>query len=78
MKMDLQWEYNNVQIKEGDKQKAAFTTPEGSFKPTMMFFRLMNSPTTFQTMMNKILQNLINTGKVASFIDNVIINIEEE
>jgi len=38
----------------------------------------MNSPTTFQTMMNKILQNLINTGKVASFIDNVIINIEEE
>ena len=28
--------------------------------------------------MNKILQNLINTGKVASFIDNVIVGIEEE
>ena len=28
--------------------------------------------------MNKILQNLINTGKVASFIDNVIIETEEE
>ena len=28
--------------------------------------------------MNKILQNLINTGKVASFIDDVIISIEEE
>ena len=47
MKMDLQWGYNNVQIKEGDKQKAAFTTPEGSFKLTVMFFRLMNSPATF-------------------------------
>ena len=30
----------------------------------------------FQTMMNEILQDLINTGKVASFIDNVIIGIE--
>ncbi len=29
-------------------------------------------------MMNKILQNLINTGKVASFINNIIIGIVEE
>ena len=78
MKMNLQWRYNNVQIKEGDEWKAAFTTPEGSFKPTVMFFRLINSPATFQTMINKILQNLINTGKVVSFIDDVIISIEEE
>ena len=28
--------------------------------------------------MNEILQNLINTGEVASFIDNVIIEIERE
>jgi len=28
-------------------------------------------------MMNKILQNLINTGKVASFINNIIIGIVE-
>ena len=43
-----------------------------------MFFRLINSPAIFQIIMNKILQNLINTGKVASFIDNVIVGIEEE
>ena len=41
-----------------------------------MFFRLTNLPMTFQTMMNGILQNLINTRKVASFIDDVIIEIE--
>ena len=41
-----------------------------------MFFGLTNLPATFQTMMNKILQDLINTGKVASFIDNVIIGTE--
>jgi len=29
-------------------------------------------------MMNEILQNLINTGKVASFIDDVIVETEEE
>ena len=32
----------------------------------------------FQTMMNKILWDLINTGKVASFIDDVIIGTEIE
>jgi len=56
----------------------AFTTPEGSFEPTVMFFGLTNSPVTFQTIMNEILQSLINTGKVASFIDNVIIGTEME
>jgi len=39
---------------------------------------LTNSLAMFQTMINKILQNLINTGKVASFINNVIIGMEEE
>ena len=52
--------------------------PKGSFKPTVMFFGLTNSPATFQTMMNEILQDLINTSKVASFIDNVIIGIKME
>ena len=56
----------------------AFTTPEGSFKPTVMFFRLTNSPVTFQAMMNELLRDLINTGKVAAFIDNVIIGTETE
>jgi len=32
----------------------------------------------FQTMINEILWNIINTGKVASFIDNVIIGMEGE
>ena len=56
----------------------AFTTPEGSFEPTVMFFGLTNSPATFQAMMNELLQDLINTGKMAAFIDDVIIEIETE
>jgi len=77
-KMDLRWGYNNVRIKEGDEWKAAFTTPEGSFEPTVMFFGLTNSPATFQAMMNELLRDLINTGKVAVFIDDVIIGTEAE
>ena len=46
-KMDLRWGYNNVRIKEGDEWKAAFSMPEGSFEPTVMFFGLTNSPAMF-------------------------------
>jgi len=38
-----------------------------------MFFGLTNSPAIFQTMKNKILWNLINTGKVVGFIDEIIV-----
>ena len=77
-KMDLRWGYNNVRIKEGDEWKAAFMTLEGSFEPTVMFFRLTNSPATFQAMINELLRDLINTGKVAVFIDDVIVGMESE
>ncbi len=53
-KVDVHWGYNNIWIKEGDKWKAAFLTPEGLFEPTVMFFSLTNSPATFQMMMNTI------------------------
>jgi len=77
-KIDLRWDYNNVWIKEGDEWKVAFTTPEGSFKPIVMFFELTNSPATFQAIMNELLRDLINTGKVAAFIDDIIIRTESE
>ena len=54
MKLDVQWGYNNMHIKEGDEWKAAFRTNRGLFKPTVMFFGLTNSPATFQTMMDEI------------------------
>jgi len=60
------------------EERAAFTTPEGSFEPTVMFFGLTNSPATFQAMMNELLRDLINMGKVAVFINNVIVGTEDE
>ena len=77
-KMDLRWGYNNVRIKEGDEWKAAFTTHVGSYEPVVMFFRMTNSPATFQGMMNEILRDMINEGKVAAFVDDVLIGTEME
>ena len=55
-----------------------FAIPEGSFEPLVMFFSLTNSPATFQAMMNELLRDLINTGKVVAFIDDMIIGTETE
>ena len=52
--------------------------PERSFELTVMFFGLMNSPATFQAMMNKLLRDLINTGKVVVFINDMIVGTETE
>ena len=49
-KLDIRWGYNNVRIKEGDEHKAAFKTKYGLWEPTVMFFGLCNSPSTFQAM----------------------------
>ena len=50
----------------------------GVYKPTVMFFGLTNSPATFQAMMNDILRDLIDTGDVAAFMDNMLVGIEDE
>ena len=50
----------------------------GSFKPTVMFFGMTNSPATFQAIMNEILRDLINEGKVAAFVDDVLVGTEME
>jgi len=54
----------------------AFTTHVGSFKPVVIFFGITNSSTTFQVMMNEILRDMINEGKVAAFVDNVLVGTE--
>ena len=76
--MDLWWGFNNVRIKEEDKWKRVFMTHVGSFEPTVMFFGMINSPATFQVIMNEILRDIINKGKVAAFVDDILVEIETE
>ena len=56
----------------------AFTTHVGSFEPVVMFFGMTNLPATFQAMMNEILRDMINEGKVAAFVDDVLVGMEAE
>ena len=57
-KIDVRSGYNNVRIKEGDEEKAAFKTRYGLFEPRVMFFGLTNSPATFQMMMSFIYRDV--------------------
>ena len=65
--------YNNICIKEGNEYKMAFITNQGLFKPTIMFFRLTNSPATFQTMMNVIFAEEIAKGWLIVYMDNILV-----
>jgi len=47
-----------------------------SFEPTVMFFGMINLPATFQAIINKILRDIINEGKVAAFVDDVLVGTE--
>ncbi len=58
-KLDVRWGYNNVCIREGNEKKAAFKMRYGLFEPTVMYFRLTNSPAMFQMMMNYIYRDVI-------------------
>ena len=75
-KMDLRQRFNNIRIKKRDEQKRAFTMHIGSFEPTVIFFGMTNLLAIFQVMINKILRDLINKGKVAVFVDDILVGIE--
>jgi len=44
----------------------------------VMFFGITDLPATFQAIMNKILRDLINEGKVAAFIDDILVGTKTE
>jgi len=67
-----------VRIKEEDEWKGVFTIHMGSFKPTVIFFGMTNSPAIFQAIMNEILRDLINEEKATAFVDDVLVEMETE
>jgi len=67
-----------MRIKEGNEWKEVFITYIGSFELIVMFFGMTNLPATFQTIMNEILKDMINEGKVVAFVDDVLVGTEIE
>ena len=72
-KLDLIWGYNNVQIKKGNEWKATFLMNKGLFESQVMYFKLCNSPGTFQRMMNSIFRELLHEGVLANYMDDFVI-----
>ena len=62
-----------MRIKEEDEWKAAFRTNRGLFEPLVMYFGMCNSPSTFQLMMDTLFRELIMSGKIVIYIDDILI-----
>ena len=75
-KMDIRWGYNNIQIKEGDEWKAAFTTPFSLYEPLVMFFGQCNSLPTFQAFMDSTFGDMIAEGWLIIYMDDVLVFAE--
>jgi hypothetical protein len=71
-KFDVWWGYNNIWIQSGDEWKAAFKTNWGLYKPTVMFFRMCNSPATFQAMMDEIFKKKIEEDLIIVYMDDIL------
>ncbi|CCO33098.1 Retrotransposable element Tf2 155 kDa protein type 3 [Rhizoctonia solani AG-1 IB] len=76
-KLDLQWGYNNVRVKEGDEWKTAFCTKYGLFESLVMTFGLTNAPAAFQYFMNNLFQDLLDVY-VIIYLDNILIFSKNE
>ena len=74
--MDIQWGYNNIHIKEGDKWKTVFIIPYGLYEPLVMFFGQCNSLPTFEAFMDSTFGNMIAEGWLIIYIDNVLVFAE--
>jgi hypothetical protein len=72
-KLDVRWGYNNIRIREGDEWKTAFKTPMGLYESLVMNFGLCNAPATFQTFMDEQFKDLIATGHVVIYLDDILI-----
>ncbi|QRW20584.1 Retrotransposable element Tf2 protein [Rhizoctonia solani] len=76
-KLDLQWGYNNVRVKEGDKWKTAFRTKYGLYESLVMTFGLTNAPAAFQHFMNKLFKDLLDVC-VIIYLDDILIYLKDD
>jgi hypothetical protein len=68
-KIDLAKGYWQVPIREQDKPKTAFITPDGCYQFRKMPFGLVNATATFNRLMRKVTRQTKNTD---SFVDDVL------
>ena len=78
-KIDLRFEYHQVQIKDEDIYKTSFRTRYKDYAFVVVPFGLTNAPTTFMCLMNSVLNKFLDIF-VLVFIDAILVysRIKEE
>lgn len=71
-KLDLRCVYNLIRIREGDEWKTAFSTSTGHYKYMVMPFGLAKSPSIFQSFINDVFRDMLQTTVIV-YIDNILI-----
>ncbi|CAH8445461.1 unnamed protein product [Dicrocoelium dendriticum] len=77
--LDLACGYWQVEVRPKDREKTAFTVPNGLYEFETMPFGLVNAPATFQRLMQKALEGLT-PGSCLIYLDDIIVygrSIEE-
>lgn len=72
--LDMATGFHQVPMKDDDSiSKTAFVTPESQFEYLKMPYGLANAPVVYQRIISKTLKALIDTGRVLTYIDDVLI-----
>jgi hypothetical protein len=69
--MDLRGAYNLLRIKKGDEPKTAFVCKFGQYEFNVMPFGLVNAPSCFQAMMDKLFKDYSNFAR--PYLDDIIV-----
>ena len=77
-KVDIHEGFYNIHVAEGDDWKATLKTNSGLYEPTVMQFRLKNSPTVFQRMMNMQFADIIARGNIIIYFDDILISTKDD
>jgi len=76
-KIELKNGFHLIRIREGEEWKTAFRTHYGLFEFQIIPFRLTNTPSTFQDMMNHILSDMLYIG-VLAYMDDILVHDETQ
>lgn len=73
--LDMASGFHQIKMREDDGSigRTAFVTPEGHFEYLKMPYGLANAPVVYQRIISKTLKALIDTGKVLTYIDDILV-----